>query len=168
MSPISPTRLPLKVSEDQDGSDHFPVIIESINNSTNNQNAKWKLKKANWEFYHSLCEKSLKIDKFDNSLDSLDEFTSSLLDIANKSIPKISTNPKKSKPWYNDEYKDAIKQRKQALSKFCRHPTKQKLNKVKNFRAKARRTIKDSKRKSRKSYVSNLTLNRILCGRLHA
>ena len=106
--------------------------------------------------YHSLCEESLKIDKFNNSLDPLDDFTSSLLDISNKSIPKTSTNPKKSKPWYNDECKDAIKQRKQALSKFCRYPTKENLNKVKNFRAKARRTIKASKRKSWKSYVSNL------------
>ena len=144
------------VSEDQHGSDHFPVIIESVNNSTNDHNAKWKLNKANWELYHLLCEESLKIDKFDNSLDPLDDFTSSLLDIANKIIPKTSTNPKKNKPWYNDECKDAIKQRKQALSKFCRYPTKENLNNVKNFRAKARRTIKASKRKSWKSYVSNL------------
>ena len=106
--------------------------------------------------YHSLCEESLKIDKVNNSLDPLDDFTSSLLDISNKRIPKTSTNPKKSNPWYNDECKDAIKQRKQALSKFCRYPTKENLNKVKNFRAKARRTIKASKRKSWKSYVSNL------------
>ena len=96
------------------------------------------------------------MDKFDISLDPLDDFTSSLLDIANKSIPKTSTNPKKSKPWYIDECKDAIKKRKQALSKFCRYPTKENLNKVKNFRAKARRTIKASKCKSWKSYVSNM------------
>ena len=75
------------VSEDQHGSDHFPVIIESVNNSTSDHNAKWKLNKANWELYHSLCEESLKIDKFKNSLDPLDDFTS-FLDISNKSIPK--------------------------------------------------------------------------------
>ena len=145
------------VSEDQHGSDHFPVIIESINTSTSDHNAKWKLNKANWELYHSLCEESLKIDKFDNSLDPLDDFTSPLVDISNKSIPKTSsTNSKKSKPWYNDECKDAIKQRKQALSNFSRYQTKENLNKVKKFSAKARRTIKASKRKSWKSYVSNL------------
>ena len=79
-----------------------------------------------------------------------------LLFLTNKSIPKTSTIQKKSKPWYNDECKDAIKQRKQALSKFCSYPTKENLNNVKNFRSKARRTIKASKRKSWKSYVSNL------------
>ena len=122
------------VSEDPHGSNHFPVIIESVKNSTNDHKAKWKLNKANWELYHSLCEESLKIDKFNNSLDPLDDFTSSsLLDISNKSIPKTSTNPKKSKPWYNHECKEAIKQCKQALSTFCRYPTKESLNKVKNF-----------------------------------
>ena len=85
-----------------------------------------KLNKANWELYHSLSEESLKIDKFNNSLDPLDDFLNLLFSISlNKSIPKTSTIPKKSKPWYNDECKDAIKQRKQALSKFCRYPTKE-------------------------------------------
>ena len=63
-------------------------------------------------------------------MDPLDDFTSSLLDISYKTIPKTSTNPKKSKP--------------------------ENLNNVKNFRAKARRTIKAFIRKSWKSYVSNL------------
>ena len=64
------------VYADQCGSDHFPVIIESVSNSTNDHNTKWKLNKANWELYYSLCEEGLKIDKFDNSLDPLDDFTS--------------------------------------------------------------------------------------------
>ena len=54
------------------------VIIESVNTSTNEHNAKWKLNKANWELYHSLCTESLKRDKFDNSLDPLDDFTCAL------------------------------------------------------------------------------------------
>ena len=35
------------VSEDQYGSDHFPVIMESLKTSMNDHNAKWKLNKAN-------------------------------------------------------------------------------------------------------------------------
>ena len=37
-------------------------------------------------------------------------------------ISQASTNPTKSNPWYNDDCKEAIKQRKQALSKFIRPP----------------------------------------------
>ena len=90
---------------------------------------------------------------FNNSLDPLDDFTSSVLDISNKSIPKTSTNPKKSKPWYNDECKDAVKAQA-SIIKVLQISNKGE-NNVKNFRAKARR-IKASKRKSWKSYVSNL------------
>ena len=52
--------------------------------------------------------------------------------------------------------KEAIKQRKQALSKFKKSPNSNNLNDVKVFRAKTRRTIKLSKRKSWRSYVSKI------------
>ena len=96
------------------------------------------------------------IENFYNSTDLVADFTSSLTDISNTCIPKTSTNPKKSNPWYNDDCKNAIRQRKHALAKFCKYPTKENLNKVKTQRAKARRTIKSSKRNTWKSYVSKL------------
>ena len=86
----------------------------------------------------------------------MSDFTSSLIDISSKCIPETSTNPTKSNPWYNDECKEAIKTRKKALNKFKKYPTKDNLNEVKVFRAKARRTIKISKRKSWRSYVSKI------------
>ena len=55
-----------------------------------------------------------------------------------------------------DDCKEAIKQREQALSKFKRSPNTNNFNDIKVFRAKARRTIKLSKRKSWRSYVSKI------------
>ena len=127
-----------------------------MNASAEDHNSKWKLNKANWEQFHSLCNNVLDIENFDNSTDLVADFTSSLTDISNTCIPKTSTNPKKSNPWYNDDCKNAIRQRKHALAKFCKFPTKENLNKVKIQRAKARRTIKSSKRNTWKSYVSKL------------
>ena len=43
-----------------------------------------------------------------------------------------------------------------ALSKFCKFPTSDNLNHYRIFRAKARQTIKSTKRKSWRTYVSNL------------
>ena len=48
----------------------------------------------------------------------------------------------KTNPWYNDDCKEAIKQRKQALSKFKRYPNTNNFNDIKVL------TIKISKRKS--------------------
>ena len=144
------------VCEHQHGSDHFPIVIESIQTYEEEHNRKWKLNKANWDIFHSLCDESLTTTALSESTYLISDFTFSLIDISEKCIPRTSTNPKKSNPWYNDDCKEAIKQRKETLSKFCKFPTKDNLNPYKVFRAKARRTIKSSKRKSWRTYVSNL------------
>ena len=59
--------------------------------------------------------------------------------------------------WYNDDCKVAIKQHKQAISKFKRSPNTNNYDDIKVFRAKAHRTIKLSKRKSWRSYVSKIS-----------
>ena len=80
-----------------------------------------------------------------------------MIDAAKQSIPQTSTNPKRpDKPWYNDDCKQAVKDRKQALRKFNLRPTKENHNLFRISRAKARRTIRESKRKSWRQYVSKL------------
>ena len=144
------------VCEDQHGSDHFPILIESVRTNGEDHNPKWKLHKADWDLFNNLCNESLTDTSLSDSSDPITDFTSSLIAISEKCIPKTSTNPKKSNPWYNDDCKEAIKQRKDTLSKFCKFPTHVNLNTYRNSRAKARRTIKSAKRKSWRTYVSNL------------
>ena len=144
------------VCEDQHNSDHFPIIIEQNTFSTEDHNPKWKLNRANWDLFNTLCTDKLVPENFKESSDPITDFTSSLIEISKECIPKTSTNPTKSNPWYNDDCKEAIKQRKQALSKFKRSPNTNNFNDIKVFRAKFRRTIKLSKRKSWRSYVSKI------------
>ena len=144
------------VCEDQRGSDHIPILIESVQTHDEAHNPKWKLIKADWDSFHTLCNESLTDTFHSDSFDPITDFTSSLINISEKCIPKTSTNPKKSNPWYNDDCKEAIKQRKDFLSKFCKFPTHVNLNNYRNSRAKARRAIKSAKRKSWRTYVSNL------------
>ena len=144
------------VCEDQHGSDHFPILIESVQTHGEDHNPKWKLHKADWDLFNNLCNESLTDTSLSDSSDPITDFTSSLIAISEKCIPKTATNPKKSIPWYNDDCKEAIKQRKDTLSKFCKFPTHVNLNTYRNSRAKARRTIKSAKRKSWRAYVSSL------------
>ena len=104
------------VCEDQHSSDHFPIIIESIQTSSEDHNPEWKLNKADWDLFHSLCDQTLTPLSLSESANPIADLTSSLIDISEKCIPKTSTNPKKSNPWYNHDCKEAITQRKQALS----------------------------------------------------
>ena len=110
------------VCEDQHNSDHFPIIIEQNTFSTEDHNPKWKLNRANWDLFNTLCTGKLVPENFKESSDPIADFTSSLIEISKECIPQTSTNPTKSNPWYNDDCKEAIKQRKQALSKFKRSP----------------------------------------------
>ena len=105
---------------------------------------------------NTLCTGKLVPDNFKESSDPIADFTSSLIEISKECIPQTSTDPTKSNPWYNDDCKEAIQQRKQALSKFKRSPNTNNFNNIKVFRAKARTTIKISKRKSLRSYVSKI------------
>ena len=106
------------------------LSLNTTNHSSEDHNPKWKLNKADWDLFHSLCEESLTAVSLSDSVDPVAGFTSSLIDICVKCIPKTSTSPKKSNPWYNEDCKEAIKERKQSLSKFCKYPTKENLNKI--------------------------------------
>ena len=101
--------------------------------------------------------KRLKKYFFINELDPILKFTKIILENSNKTIPKTSTNPKKiSKPWFNENCKEAIKKRKNAEKQFSLSPSQNNLDNFRILKAKARRTIKQSKRESWKNFVSKL------------
>ena len=112
----------LKISKSeqvfQHHSDHFPIVIQSNTSTVEDHNPKWKLNIANWEVFQSLCTDKITLENFKDSSDPLSDFTSSLIDISSKCIPKTLTNPTKSNPWYSDECKEATKTRKKALNKL--------------------------------------------------
>ena len=79
------------VCEDQRGSDTFPILIESVQTHDEAHNPKWKLHKANWDLFHTLCYESLTDTTLTDSSDPITYFTSSLITISEKCIPKTST-----------------------------------------------------------------------------
>ena len=81
-----------------------------------------------------------------------------VLSAADRTIPKTSTNPKsKSKPWYDNDCKNAIKDRKKAERQFNKHPLPGNLSQVRITRAKTRRTLKTKRRKCWRDFVSGIT-----------
>ena len=88
--------------------------------------------------------------------DPVTDFSNILLEIADKTIPKSSISSKPRKPWFDDECKQAIKERKNSEKAFRRSPCHSKLSSFRIHRAKARRTIKQKKRASWKQFVSSI------------
>ena len=90
---------------------------------------------------------------FDNPIP---DFSNILLEIAENTIPKSSNSSKPRKPWFDDDCKQAIKDRKRAERSFRRSLSHSKLSSFRIYRAKARRTIKSKKKQSWKEFVSSL------------
>ena len=156
-SPVLLPNFTWKVTEDLCGSDHFPIIFTSTQPSSSVRPQKWKLSKAIWNRFEVLCEQTITHDKFGDCDDPAKLFTSLLIDAAKQSVLQTLTNAKcPDKPWYNDDCKQAVKDRKQALRKFNLGPTKENHNLFRISRAKARCTIRESKRKAWRQYVSKL------------
>ena len=140
--------------KDTCGSDHYPIIID-MNNNIQDHTPRWNINKADWIKFQHLCSKELIEDK----IQTMEHYTQTLISIATKSIPKSSPSGKKNKPWFNSECKEIIKQRKAALKNFKKQPTTSNLLIYKQQRAKARKTIKESKRKCWQEFVQGMNIS---------
>ena len=119
--------------------------------------SRWKLNKANWAQFQTLSTTRLLEDTVRKAGDPIESFASFLINIAEETVPKTATKSKKAnEPWFTEDCKTAIKQRKGALRQFNNRPTHDNLDNYRIFHARARRTIKESKKKSWKQYVSTL------------
>ena len=146
-----------KVVDDLNGSDHFPIQVSEVGPSVQQRPQRWKLNKANWEQFRVHCEQSIHPNAFEDCENPAELFTSLLYSAAQKTIPRTSTNPKhRNKPWFNDDCKKAIKERRSVLRQFNLRPTQEHLSRFKIARAKARRTIEQSIHASWRQYVSRL------------
>ena len=158
LSFASPTlfdRFSWEVHDDCCGSDHFPIILTAAVNDNEIKHQRWKFKQADWTTFKALCSTHLNKHTF-KSDDPITDFSSTLLEIAEKTIPKSSVSSKPRKPWFDNDCKQAISERKKAERSFRKSPCHSKLSSFRIYRAKARRTIKHKKKTSWRQFVSSI------------
>ena len=82
--------------DDLCGSDHFPIFLNNIASVVEEPGEKCKLNKADWPCFKALCESEIN-ETILKAKDPIDNFTTILYEIAEKTIPKTSTKTKKKK-----------------------------------------------------------------------
>ena len=85
-----------QVHDDLCESDHLPIILKKLTGTTPDNPQHWKLAKADWGIFTSHCHEHLNYDDLVNLPDPVEGFSSALLSIADKTIPKTSSTPKKT------------------------------------------------------------------------
>ena len=144
-----------EVHDDCCGSDHFPIVLQTLEDDNHIKPQRWKFKQADWLSFKAFCSLQLNKDTFESD-DPVVDFSTTLLEIADKTIPKSSISSKPRKPWFDSECKQVIKERKKAEKSFRRSSCHSKLSSFRLHRAKARRTIKSKKRASWRQFVSSI------------
>ena len=80
-----------KVHDDLCGSDHFPILLNNIGPALDEPVSRWKLNKANWAQFQTLCTTRLLEDTVRKADDPIESFASILINIAEETVPKTST-----------------------------------------------------------------------------
>ena len=137
-------------------SDHYPINITVLNQKPAESPRRWILRRANWQHYTS------KATFTGECFSGIDEYakhvSDTIISAASESIPRSGGKPRRhAVPWWTDEIAAAIKERKRSLKCFRRQPSTANLIAYKKCRSRARRLIKDSKRKSWERYVSSFS-----------
>ena len=146
------------VHQSTEGSDHYPTLITNVvhQNRGEPRPSHWIMKKANVDSFDQLCNQRFQPD-LTNHEQPMTEFTSILTEIAKASIPKSSAYPKRIPvPWYDDQCKNALKERKKACNSFKNNPSIENKIERNKQRAICQRLFRQKKRESWERYVSKL------------
>ena len=151
-----------EVLPDTHGSNHYPVLTSILPSMAEIQPSydpsHWVFSRADWEKFHDLCLEKITEDILGEA-DPLNSFVKHITQAGNESIPRATTIPKKSNPWFDEECREALKARR-ALDKRARRSREirgETLSAFRRSQAQARRLFNLKKRQSWADYVSKLS-----------
>lgn len=141
------------------GSDHFPILLQSIDSVPQSRPPRWRLDKADWQLFEDLSFPARTVAEIGNCDEAAKNFTDVLHSAATQSIPRTSGHfPKRPVPWWNADCATAVKEKRAAFSRLKRHRGDPHcLATFRQARARARQTLKSARRDSWKSYISSIT-----------
>ena len=146
------------------GSDHYLIGIDvNIRTSVEEYiSQRWVFKRAKWDKFQEECDLLLK----EISINSKSEveivsknITDILIKVAEKNIPKTKggNKIKKSSEFWNEDCKNAVKEREAAKRKVRSSRLPSDWIEYKKCKAKATKVIKDAKRKKWRNFCSSLS-----------
>lgn len=140
------------------GSDHFPIRIKLHNTNHNiTKKPRWIIEKADWPLFTSLAQPPAEHPSELSVEAGCHLITNTILQAAKSAIPKTKgTTKRPSVPWFNDQCKIAIQNRRRSYRKFQKNSTLTNLIEYKKQRSICRRTINNSKNESWKQFVETI------------
>ena len=161
----SVTDFSYNVLEDLHGSDHYPIKIDALQTTQSYQNPiRYNLNKADWAQYKDLTKMNPIAES--SAEDILEHIENKIIQAADTAIPTTSPNPRKPPiPWFNEDIKQAIRDRKRAGRALKRNYSIENLIAYKRCRARVKYLCKKARAESWKQFISSInqftSLNKI-------
>ncbi len=144
--------------EDLCDSDHFPIVMGRKKDPPKTQQEsfkRWIIEKADWITFTENI--NITFNQNSSLQDNINLLTKSIIEAANKSIPKTpGITFSNAVPWWNEEIKTAIENWKKALRKYKKTRSLEDLINFKKLKANTRQIIKNSKEKSWQKFLQSL------------
>ena len=155
-SPDLASYLDWSVLDDTHGSDHFPIKIQEEIPQTSSPPNFFNFNKAHWSSFTEECKNKLNLN---SNCNSIEHFSESLLHISNLNIPRLSPKPRKNKSWFNEDCRKAVETKRNKLRKAQKNGTYENIRDFKIAQALCRKTCRQAKKNSLRSYVSKINKN---------
>lgn len=128
-------------------SDHYPIVMGLLESRPINVNpGRWILKNVNWQNYSAAIESELTQK---GQLANVDDFVELVQHVAGTIFDKSKGSSKKVPvPWWCEDCKIAVRDRKRARRRYKRHPNDETLADFRRARARARFIIRKANRDS--------------------
>ena len=140
------------------GSDHFPIKLDLYeNNNLIDTCDRFNIEKANWSEFRELTQTNIKVENFNNIDNLIATIVAIIITAATASIPtKTGGKGRPTVPWFNDDCKKAIKERRKAERNLKRRYTENNKIEYKRAKAKCRYIFQTAKKNSWKQYISSI------------
>ena len=163
-SPKLASELGWQVTDDNLGSDHFPILISMTRSNENFKNAedRFKFEKADWEMYKTKSGEISLTEVYHPNINLFNKsITEKFLSIARDSIPvsKPCKQNKKNVPWWNEFCENAVKERKHAIYTLKKSPSEVNLVKLKEATAHCKKVILENKTQNWADFCESCIVN---------
>ena len=158
-SPEISTLFEWSIDGDVYHSDHYPIKIRTTfrqgADDVTNFVPRWNLHKADWTKFQEFCD--IDHDDVPSPEHGITFLTNTVLSAANASVPTTSpSRRRKTVPWWSLQVAQAIAKRKRAFRKYLRNRDNASLIERNKERASCKKIIREAKRSSWQSFISQL------------
>lgn len=146
--------------KDTHGSDHFPILLKILGVIIDSsRRPKWKLEQANWPGFSTkaVFDRCMLDEEVE---DIFEHMTVNIISAAHDNIPRTNdTRGRPPVPWFDDEIKEAIRNRRRYLQKLNRGSiiiNEHTLIEFKRLKAVRRRLSRQKSKQSLEKYLSSI------------